>query len=915
MLHAWKLNVCTEPELRSDAIETLNRSTIAIFLLTTNFFNDERTLALLRHAVIEKKTCVIIVLPGQKWGEKRDKTFPENAFNPAWEPFCPDIGPAFAEIACAWENEYPDACLEELLKRVCSHLTRITGEVVVNMDRARKVLAEREEDALKRQAKQEPIGVALSWDWDTKVFDVFLSHKITDAKDVVLTWYNALSALGYHPFLDRLSLDAVENIPKYVEQTVTFAIAVTSNIWQSYWCAIELMTATKLHKEGKLNMLLIPIQGDRFKIPEGSLGAGEELDFPTPAIIMQNYAKWFAFNGLLSDESKANIVELYTGAEFTQCRRVKHTLMHYKSFERLFIARCGKSIKAHQMVAELVAAGGVTVGEQAEKLAPLIHEANTLRSQKGHDEFYEARVSHGSSVMGYANSSDVSSQEIVIVELMPGDAEDEFPDFIQVGSYSSNEFIDLLRQLRADHEAFGLAATSLSTVLEQWMVLQSTNTDQWGDVVDSLKEAMAPVKEMAKNVMSFFQISASFIFTFGDIQFPAAFLSLGALMGNFNFDFVGNFFEVVQAYIVSEVDYCSTSIGIGIHLTLFLVFIPVAYQLICFLFKPGEAKREEFKDHAIYMVILTCFLAYAVISMRMIKIFSVRDFGQHRLLDADWRVDADGDDYANCQKWGYAFLLLYTLGIPLLFFRSLWVSGRQLAGEIDITRESGEAEMRREQKMLRRYGLLYAKYRKGCWWWELVELARKLVLSSVLILIRPGTVSQVWFSLLMSMLFLLLAVFFAPYRDHRISFVSTACQLSTFLTLLCILALRTNLADEGLLTEKALSTSLLVLTILPLLLGVGLIASTVRDLVGQRKLMMASLPAAMRDAEPEQQQPRPESAVQPVTKKEVSFPRQSVYSTMSHLSIRRLRPLRRGFESGLSENEDALESSLPGDAP
>ena len=92
--------------------------------------------------------------------------------------------------------------------------------------------------------------VQLEWDWDSKTFDVFLSHKITDAKDVVLTWYNALAALGYVPFLDRLSLDAVENIPRYVQETVTFAIAVTANLWQSYWCAVELITAVDWHMQG-----------------------------------------------------------------------------------------------------------------------------------------------------------------------------------------------------------------------------------------------------------------------------------------------------------------------------------------------------------------------------------------------------------------------------------------------------------------------------------------------------------------------------------------------------------------------------------------------------------------------------------------------------------------------------------------
>lgn len=85
---------------------------------------------------------------------------------------------------------------------------------------------------------------------------------------MVLTWYNALSALEYNPFLDRLSLDAVENIPQYVRETVTFAIAVTRNLWQSYWCAVELLTAVDVHMAGKLNILLIPIQGERFQVTD-----------------------------------------------------------------------------------------------------------------------------------------------------------------------------------------------------------------------------------------------------------------------------------------------------------------------------------------------------------------------------------------------------------------------------------------------------------------------------------------------------------------------------------------------------------------------------------------------------------------------------------------------------------------------
>ena len=47
-----------------------------------------------------------------------------------------------------------------------------------------------------------------------------------------------------------------------------------------------------------------------------------------------------------------------------QSRLVMHTLMHYKSFERLLIARIGPSIARHIALEEVVASGGPTVASQ-----------------------------------------------------------------------------------------------------------------------------------------------------------------------------------------------------------------------------------------------------------------------------------------------------------------------------------------------------------------------------------------------------------------------------------------------------------------------------------------------------------------------------------------------------------------------
>ena len=78
--------------------------------------------------------------------------------------------------------------MQELLKRSASHLERLGGAPVCDLPAAMAALQQSEDDALQGAVSQTPTEVALQWAWADKVFDAFLSHKITDAKDIVLTW-------------------------------------------------------------------------------------------------------------------------------------------------------------------------------------------------------------------------------------------------------------------------------------------------------------------------------------------------------------------------------------------------------------------------------------------------------------------------------------------------------------------------------------------------------------------------------------------------------------------------------------------------------------------------------------------------------------------------------------------------------
>ena len=121
----------------------------------------------------------------------------------------------------------------------------------------------------------------------------------------------------------------------------------------------------------------MPVQGERWIIPGTGRGVAK-LSFPTADIMMQNFPKWFPE---LDGATSALVARLYGGGEYTESRVVPHSLFHYKSFERLLIARCGTSIKQKRHMEAIVQQGGATLAEQSAAVVALIAEANALKSQ------------------------------------------------------------------------------------------------------------------------------------------------------------------------------------------------------------------------------------------------------------------------------------------------------------------------------------------------------------------------------------------------------------------------------------------------------------------------------------------------------------------------------------------------------
>ena len=117
-------------------------------------------------------------------------------------------------------------------------------------------------------------------------------------------------------------------------------------------------------------------------------------------------------------------------------------------------------------------------------------------------------------------------------------------------------------------------------------------------------------------------------------------------------------------------------------------------------------------------------------------------------------------------------------------------------------------------------GFLFTVYTTQCWYWESVELLRKLALTSILALITPGTAGQVVIGCLVALALLLANIKLKPFASRALNFVNQGAQLNLFLLLFTGLLLKVNLDGDD---SKAFYDAIIsMLAVLPLAMPVAL---------------------------------------------------------------------------------------------
>ena len=175
----------------------------------------------------------------------------------------------------------------------------------------------------------------------------------------------------------------------------------------------------------------------------------------------------------------------------------------------------------------------------------------------------------------------------------------------------------------------------------------------------------------------------------------------------------------------------------------------------------GNIKKEteNAKNRLTRWINMFIFFIFPGITMKSFLALRCR-----RILDTDYLADDLSQEcwVGDHGDWGVALaisaIVIYAIGVPLFTWFSLY---RVKAAMFD----------KKHPDYIRvhsRYGNLFQQYEPKFWYWEVIEMIRKLLLTGGLVLAADGTSAQFLIAQVISLLYLVLVIRYVPYENDTV---------------------------------------------------------------------------------------------------------------------------------------------------
>jgi hypothetical protein len=202
-----------------------------------------------------------------------------------------------------------------------------------------------------------------------------------------------------------------------------------------------------------------------------------------------------------------------------------------------------------------------------------------------------------------------------------------------------------------------------------------------------------------------------------------------------------------------------------------------------------KKRRTDIASDATGRLFLLVFLLYPGLTNKIFEAFMCRslsadDDRPEAVLAVDYSVDCNSTEYTVLTGWCFLLMVVWPLGLPVILFCTMHRSKKLILEEDEDT--------------MQKFDFVLGDYLPQKWYWEVVELFRKLVLSGLIGLFGRGTIGQSFFATICCFIFFALSFKHWPFNTMRLNVIKVASEFQLFCILLICTILQTADTDEEL---------------------------------------------------------------------------------------------------------------------
>ena len=421
-----------------------------------------------------------------------------------------------------------------------------------------------------------------------------------------------------------------------------------------------------------------------------------------------------------------------------------------------------------------------------------------------------------------------------------------------------------------------VAAVAVPTVLLWRLVVKPRLEKMTAGLPEDSGLQRVGLETKFKIAVSLFQVVASFPFTLS-LTYPAQFTELLNYIKIIFLDIV----ELVRVDCLMETSlYVNTGLAAALLPGLILLlYIP---PTLCLVTKSGRQARRDGTAYksALNRSFFVIFMLYPYLSKTSFRAFACRDLDEGESYHMDhYEVDCNSPDYIMFRYCALGMLVAFPVGLPLLFFCLLHANRERLkhekkegtgfelllganktlsdeghpeqAAAAALQKEADEAaagglppmvvKMLQKRAQAARvtgrkkkkwweggsdvYSFLTRDYKPSFYYFECIELVRKMLLAGAIIFMSQGSIEQAFVAGVISFFFFAVYARCMPFRDRFDNFLKLCAEVQTFMTLFISIILRTASSQGGKLEHEDMYGNLLVgtniiVTPVPMLFGI-----------------------------------------------------------------------------------------------